>query len=94
MACSQGKHAAPLRQPGAGWQAKTNRAPANQTGPVPLATARNALLCPLRCLGERGFALISQRWRTFQRVTLSPAPWPALAIQVLVFVAKWCMDEK
>ena len=30
---------------------------------------RNALL---RCLGERGFALMSQRWRALQRVTLSP----------------------
>jgi hypothetical protein len=33
---------------------------------------RNALLCSLRCLGERGFALMSQRWRTLQRVMLSP----------------------
>jgi hypothetical protein len=33
---------------------------------------RNALLCSLRCLGERGLALMSQRWRTLQRVMLSP----------------------
>ena len=33
---------------------------------------RNALLRSLRCLGERGFALLSQRWRTLQRVMLSP----------------------
>jgi hypothetical protein len=32
---------------------------------------RNALLRSPRCLGERGFALMSQRWRTLQRVMLS-----------------------
>ena len=33
---------------------------------------RNTLLRSLRCLGERGFALMSQRWRTLQRVMISP----------------------
>jgi DDE superfamily endonuclease len=33
---------------------------------------RNALLRSLRCQGERGFALMSQRWRVLQRVTVSP----------------------
>jgi hypothetical protein len=33
----------------------------------------NALLRSLRCLGERGFALITQRWRTLQHVTASPS---------------------
>ncbi len=33
---------------------------------------RNALLRSLRCLGERGFALLSQRWQALQRVMLSP----------------------
>jgi hypothetical protein len=33
---------------------------------------RNALLRSLRYQGERGFALMSQRWRTLQRVTVSP----------------------
>ena len=33
---------------------------------------RNALLCSARCLGERGFALLSQRWQTLQNVTASP----------------------
>ena len=28
---------------------------------------------PARCLGERGFALLSQRWKTLQHVTASPA---------------------
>ena len=33
---------------------------------------RNALLCSARCLGERGFALLSQRWQTLRNVTASP----------------------
>jgi len=31
------------------------------------------LLRSLRCLGERGFAQLTQRWRTLQHITLSPA---------------------
>ncbi|MGC5010104.1 transposase family protein [Streptosporangium sp. DT93] len=27
----------------------------------------------LRCLGERGFALLTQRWRTLQHITTSPS---------------------
>ena len=34
--------------------------------------ARNALLRSVRCLGERGFALLTQRWKTLQHVTASP----------------------
>lgn len=34
----------------------------------------NALLRSLRCLGERGFALLTQRWRTLQHVSLSLDP--------------------
>jgi DDE superfamily endonuclease len=34
---------------------------------------RNALLRSLRYQGERGFALMSQRWRAIQHVSLSPA---------------------
>ena len=37
------------------------------------ARTRNAMLRSLRCLGERGFALITQRWRTLQRITASPS---------------------
>jgi hypothetical protein len=33
---------------------------------------RNALQRSLRCLGERGFALLTQRWRTLQHITASP----------------------
>ena len=34
--------------------------------------ARNALIRSVRCLGERGFALPTQRWKTLQHVTASP----------------------
>jgi hypothetical protein len=32
----------------------------------------NALLRSMRCIGERGFALLSQRWRVLQHVTACP----------------------
>jgi hypothetical protein len=38
----------------------------------PDTQTRNLLLRSLRCLGERGFALLTQRWRTLQHVTVSP----------------------
>ena len=47
---------------------------------------RNDLLRSLRCLGERGFALMSQRWRTLQRVMLSPGKIGDLARATLVLV--------
>jgi DDE superfamily endonuclease len=34
---------------------------------------RNAVQRSLRCLGERGFALLNQRWRTHQHITASPS---------------------
>ena len=34
---------------------------------------RNALQRSLRCLGERGFALLTGRWRALQHITLSPS---------------------
>jgi hypothetical protein len=33
---------------------------------------RNALQRSLRCLGERGFALLTGRWRALQHITASP----------------------
>jgi hypothetical protein len=33
----------------------------------------NALLRGLRCLGERGFAVLTGRWRTLRRITASPS---------------------
>jgi hypothetical protein len=34
---------------------------------------RNAIQRSLRCLGERGFALVTGHWRTLQHVTASPS---------------------
>ena len=45
---------------------------------------RNALLRSLRCLGERGFALLTQRWRTLQHVTVSPSKISKIAQAALV----------
>jgi hypothetical protein len=47
---------------------------------------RNALLRSLRYQGERGFALMSQRWRALQHVTVSPATIGDIAKSVLVLV--------
>jgi hypothetical protein len=41
------------------------------TGGNPARTPKPATRWPLRHQGERGFALMSQRWRTLQRVMLS-----------------------
>ena len=48
--------------------------------------ARNALLRSVRCLGERGFALLTQRWRTLQHVTASPGKIGLIAQAALVLV--------
>jgi hypothetical protein len=47
---------------------------------------RNALLRALRYQGERGFALMSQRWRALQRVMVSPTTIGDIAKSVLVLV--------
>ena len=44
----------------------------------------NKLLRALRCLGERGFALLTQRWTTLQHVTLSPRRIGKIAQTALV----------
>lgn len=48
------------------------------------ARTRNELIRSLRCLGERGFALLSQRWRTLQLVTMSPGRIGEIARAALV----------
>jgi hypothetical protein len=50
----------PVRQPPGGRELDIN----NRT--------RNALQRSLRCLGERGFALLTGRWRTLHHITASP----------------------
>jgi hypothetical protein len=47
---------------------------------------RNALLRSLRYQGERGFALMSQRWRALRHVMVSPSTIGDLAKVVLVLV--------
>ena len=46
--------------------------------------AYNTLLRSTRCLGERGFALLTGRWRALQRVTVSPRRTGELAQAALV----------
>lgn len=46
----------------------------------------NALLRAVRALGERGFALLTQRWRTLQHITLSPSRIGEIAKAALVLV--------
>jgi DDE superfamily endonuclease len=45
---------------------------------------RNAIQHALRCLGERGFALLTQRWRTLQHITASPSKISDIARAALV----------
>jgi hypothetical protein len=45
---------------------------------------RNAIQRSLRCLGERGFALLTGRWRTLQHVTASPGKIGDIARAALV----------
>jgi hypothetical protein len=47
---------------------------------------RNALLRSLRCLGERGFALLTQRWRALQHVMISPSRISDITAAALVLV--------
>ncbi|WP_425564118.1 transposase family protein [Nonomuraea longicatena] len=44
----------------------------------------NRLLRALRCLGERGFALLKGRWRTLRHITASPSAIGAIARAALV----------
>jgi len=45
---------------------------------------RNTLLRSLRCLGERGFALLTGRWRILQYITASPSKIGDIARAALV----------
>jgi hypothetical protein len=62
----------PVRQPAGGRELDIN------------TRTRNALLRSLRCLGERGFALLTQRWRTLQHITASPSKIGDIARAALV----------
>ena len=62
----------PVKQPAEGTELDIN------------TRTRNALLRALRCLGERGFALLTGRWRTLQHVTISPSKITTIARAALV----------
>jgi hypothetical protein len=49
-----------------------------------VSQTRNALLRSLRCLGERGFPLLTGRWRTLQHITASPGKIGDIARAALV----------
>ena len=62
----------PVRQPPGGREPDLN------------TRTRDALLRSLRCLGERGFALVTRRWRTLQHITASPSKIGDIARAALV----------
>jgi DDE superfamily endonuclease len=62
----------PVRQPPGGGELDVN------------TRTRNAIQRSLRCLGERGFALLNQRWRTLQHITASPSKIGDIARAALV----------
>ena len=70
---------------GAGQGIKTPiKQPADGQILAPDNQAYNTLLRSTRCLGERGFALLTGRWRALQRVTISPRRIGELAQAALV----------
>jgi hypothetical protein len=62
----------PVRQPPSGRELDVN------------TRTRNALQRSLRCLGERGFALLTGRWRTLHHITASPGKIGDIARAALV----------
>jgi hypothetical protein len=48
--------------------------------------SRNTLIRSVRCKGERGFALLTQRWQTLRHVTASPGKIGQIARAALVLV--------
>jgi hypothetical protein len=58
--------------------------PAGRRDLDPDTRTYNALLRSLRCLGERGFALLTQRWRALQHVTACPTKIGDIAKAALV----------
>jgi DDE superfamily endonuclease len=62
----------PVKQPASGRELDIN------------TRTRNAIQRSLRCLGERGFALLTGRWRTLQHITASPSKIGDIARAALV----------
>ena len=68
----------PVKQPSGGGEPDIN------------TRIRNAILRSLRCLGERGFALLTGRWRTLQHITASPGKIGDIARAALVLTHFEC----
>jgi hypothetical protein len=49
-------------------------------------STRNSLLRTLRCPGERGFALLTRRWRALEHITASPSRISDIARAALVLI--------
>jgi DDE superfamily endonuclease len=62
----------PVKQPAGGRELDIN------------TRTRNAIQRSLRCLGERGFALLTGRWRTLRHITASPSKIGDIARAALV----------
>jgi DDE superfamily endonuclease len=62
----------PVKQPAGGREPDIN------------TRTRNAIQRSLRCLGERGFALLTGRWRSLQHITASPGKIGDIARAALV----------
>jgi hypothetical protein len=62
----------PVKQPSGGRELDIN------------TRTRNAIQRSLRCLGERGLALLTGRWRTLQHITASPSKIGGIARAALV----------
>jgi hypothetical protein len=62
----------PVRQPAGGRELDIN------------TRTRNTIQRSLRCLGERGFALLTGRWRTLHQITASPSKIGDIARAALV----------
>jgi hypothetical protein len=60
------------------------RDPSGSSEPGLGTRTRNALQRSLRCLGERGFALLTGRWRALQHITVSPSKIGDIARAALV----------
>jgi DDE superfamily endonuclease len=60
------------------------RQPCGGKALAPDSQAYNTLHRATRCLGERGFALLTGRWRALQRITISPSRIGELARAALV----------
>jgi hypothetical protein len=78
-------HPGRTRLRGSGHRHPHRRQTAHKRGELDINTrTRNALQRSLRCLGERGFALLTGRWRTLHHITASSSRIGGIARAALV----------